>query len=61
MDESVYLDHRNFIDEHLRIMTDNFAKQVDRMLNNENYIEKYMPIYIQRQNTETCEQVLKRT
>ena len=48
MDESVYLDHRNFIDEHLRIMTDNFAKQVDRMLNNENYIEKYMPIYIQR-------------
>ena len=61
MDESVYLDHRNFIDEHLRIMTDTFAKQVDRMLNNENYIVKYMPIYIQRQITETCEQVLKRT
>ena len=41
-------------------MINNYQEQIDRMLNNENYVEKYLPIYFQRQITETFEQVLKK-
>lgn len=41
-------------------MTENFGISIDRMLNNENYLEKYTPIYTQRMINDTLEQILKR-
>ena len=41
-------------------LTDNYKDQIDRMLNNENYVEKYIPIYNQRMITEALEHVLKK-
>jgi len=29
----------------MKEITENYGLQVDRMLNNENYLEKYTPIY----------------
>ena len=45
----------------MKEITENYGLQVDRMLNNENYLEKYTPIYTQRMINETLEYVVKRT
>ncbi|CDW87867.1 UNKNOWN [Stylonychia lemnae] len=54
-------DFRVVMENHMRELTENYGLQVDRMLNNENYLEKYTPIYTQRMINETLEYVVKRT
>lgn len=58
---SEHLNVKHALDEKLVALADNFSVQVDRMLNNENYVQKYIPMYVQRQLNENFDQVLKRS
>lgn len=41
----VHNEFKAFMEGNLRDMTGNYQLQIDRMLNTENYIEKYLPLF----------------
>ena len=43
------------LDLKIAALASNYNNQVNRMLTNENYIEKYLPVYIQRMINENIE------
>ena len=49
---------KKHVDETFSDLAANYQSQIDRMLNMENYVEKYLPIYINRQMTEVMDIVL---
>ena len=47
-DLKIHKDVKENIESAIRDMASNYQLQIDRMLNTENYIEKYLPLFFQR-------------
>lgn len=60
LDLSTYEGFKSMMEDKFVKLTENYRDQIDRMLNNENYVEKYVPVYTQRMINESLEYVLKR-
>ena len=48
VENSLFEEFRAHVDETFKDLASNYQIQIDRMLNMENYVEKYIPIYINR-------------
>eukprot|EP00347_Sterkiella_histriomuscorum_P011845 403370885 len=60
LDQKFHVEFKQQLEDRLQALTENYGAQIDRMLNNENYVEKYAPIYTQRMINDTLEQILKK-
>ena len=58
LERAPFEDFRKHVDQAFSDLAANYQTQIDRMLNTENYVEKYLPIYINRQLTEVMDIVL---
>ena len=54
----LFTEFRSHVDDNFKDLCNNYQLQIDRMLNTENYVEKYLPIYINRQFIEVMDIVL---
>jgi hypothetical protein len=54
----LFNEFKTHVDDNFKDLCNNYQLQIDRVLNMENYVEKYLPIYINRQLNEVMDIVL---